>query len=64
MIFNRESVIISDNVSFETLLDRTCERLWGKQVQYSIKRIRNLENTLQEIEQELDSILSQKSDMD
>lgn len=62
MIINRESVIVSENVSFETVLDRTCERLWGKKVQYSIKRIRELESALLGIEQELDDVLRQKSD--
>lgn len=61
MIFDKESVILSDNVSFETVLDRTCERLWGKKVQYSIRRIRELEATLQGIEHELDTLLCEKS---
>ncbi|MDR2536603.1 MAG: hypothetical protein LBD29_11300 [Treponema sp.] len=64
MIFDKESVILSDNVSFETVLDRTCERLWGKKIQYSIRRIREMEATLQEIEQELDTLLCQKSTID
>ncbi|MDR2518709.1 MAG: hypothetical protein LBD13_04770 [Spirochaetaceae bacterium] len=63
MIFDKESVILSDNVSFESVLDKTCERLWGKKIQYSIRRIRELETTLQGLEQELDT-LCQKSTTD
>ncbi|MDR2493920.1 MAG: hypothetical protein LBD24_01735 [Spirochaetaceae bacterium] len=64
MIFDKESVILSDNVSFESVLDKTCERLWGKKIQYSIRRIRELEATLQGLEQELDTLLGQESTAD
>jgi hypothetical protein len=57
MIFDKGSVIFSDNSSFEAVLDRTCERLWGKKVQYSIRRLRELEADLQNIEQELNAFL-------
>ncbi|MDR0568314.1 MAG: hypothetical protein LBG87_03815 [Spirochaetaceae bacterium] len=60
MIFDKESVILSDNVSFEMILDKTCERLWGKKIQYSIRRIREMDATLQGIEQELDALLAQQ----
>jgi hypothetical protein len=61
MIFDKGPVIFSDNVSFETMLDKTCERLWGKKIQYSMRRIRELEANLQGIEQELDALLCQKA---
>jgi hypothetical protein len=61
MIFNTRSVICSDNVSFDALLDQTCERLWGKKVQYAMRRIQELEVHLRSMEEELDAFLCQKS---
>jgi hypothetical protein len=61
MIFNTRSVIRSDKVSFDALLDQTCERLWGKKVQYAMRRIQELEGYLQSMEEELDAFLYQKS---
>jgi hypothetical protein len=55
MVFNTKSVILSDRVSFDALLDQTCERLWEKKVQYAMRRIQKLEADLQCMEQELDA---------
>jgi hypothetical protein len=60
MTFNTKSVILSDTVSFDTLLDQTCERLWEKKVQYAMRRIQKLEVDLQCMEQELDAFFYAK----
>ncbi|MDR0721762.1 MAG: hypothetical protein LBF75_03050 [Treponema sp.] len=59
MIFNTRSVIRSENISFDALLDQTCERLWDKKVQYAMRRIQELEVRLQRMEEELDVFLCQ-----
>ena len=43
--------------SFETVLDTACERLKEKQIQYSIRRLRELEVELAALEKELDIFL-------
>jgi hypothetical protein len=60
MTSGEKPVIISDAPSFETVLDETCERLWDRQVQYSIQRIHELEDHLTGMERELDAFLLQK----
>ena len=42
------------DTSFETLLDTTCERLWEKQIEYSVRRIQEMDEALLNIEKELD----------
>jgi hypothetical protein len=53
----REPIIRSNNTSFETVLDETCERLLGKKGQYSITRLVQMEADLVEMEKELDTFL-------
>jgi hypothetical protein len=53
-----KAVALSNNLSFDMVLDRTCGRLWERQVQYSIRRIRNLEERLVALERELDALVS------
>ncbi|MDR2194118.1 MAG: hypothetical protein LBP19_06595 [Treponema sp.] len=53
----REPIIHSNNTSFETILDETCERLLGKKGQYSITRLVQMEADLIEMEKELDTFL-------
>ena len=43
--------------SFETMLDLTCERLWGKHIQYSIRRIQEMDEELKKLEEELDEFI-------
>ena len=43
--------------SFEAVLDATCERLWERHVQYSIRRIREMEEELNAIEKALDEFM-------
>ena len=44
-------------ITFDTLLDETCERLLDRQVKYSIQRIHELEKRLDTLERELDEFL-------
>ncbi|MDR2159453.1 MAG: hypothetical protein LBP23_05225 [Treponema sp.] len=52
---------VTDNSSFETLLDNAFERLRDRQVQYSIKKIGELETALLELEADLDRFLLEKN---
>jgi len=44
-------------ISFDSILDETCERLMDRQLEYSVLRIRELEKRLAELEAELDEFL-------
>ena len=48
---------ISTDTSFSDVVDETCERLREKHVQYSIRRIHEMEDTLISLEHELDQFL-------
>ena len=43
--------------SFEAVLDETCERLWEKKVEYSIQRIKEMDEELLKFEEELNEII-------
>ena len=43
--------------SFEAVLDATCERLWERHVQHSIRRIREMEAELNNIEKSLNEFM-------
>lgn len=49
-----EKIVLSDPPSFEELLDKTCERLWDKKKQYTLRRLRELDERLRGLEQELE----------
>ncbi|MDR2029602.1 MAG: hypothetical protein LBP93_08715 [Treponema sp.] len=51
------AAILSDNSSFETVLDETCDRLRDKKIQHSIRRIRLLEEVLGNLEDELEAMI-------
>jgi len=51
-------VFSNQRLSFETLLDEMCERLYDTRQQGSLKRIRKLEALLDELEQELEELSS------
>ena len=61
MVSDKNPAILKDydlvEFSFETVLDSTCERLWEKQVQHSIRRIREMEEELKGLEKELDEFI-------
>jgi len=40
--------------SFESVLDTTCERLWERRIQYSLRRIREMDVELENLEKSLD----------
>ena len=46
--------------SFEFVLDTACERLRDKYIQYSIRRIRELNEELMVFEKELDEFIGQR----
>jgi len=43
--------------SFDTVLDTTCQRLWERQIQYSLRRIREMENELNSLDKELEQFI-------
>jgi hypothetical protein len=47
---------LSASPAFETVLDQTCDRLWDRKVEYSIRHIREMEERLALLEQELDAL--------
>jgi hypothetical protein len=47
-----------DDISFDSILDETCERLLDRQVKYAIQRIHEMEQRLDTLERELDEFLS------
>ena len=49
-------VLSSQQLSFETLLEDICERLQDAKEQGSLKRIRKMEEVLEELEKELDEL--------
>jgi len=46
--------------SFEAMLDTTCERLMEKHIQYSIRRLGEMDAELARLEKELDDFLCLK----
>jgi len=46
--------------SFEYVLDSACERLWEKQVEFSIRRINEMEIKLDIFEKELEEFLGKR----
>ncbi|MDR2757822.1 MAG: hypothetical protein LBB78_00405 [Spirochaetaceae bacterium] len=54
---NSEEIVLSDPPSFDDLLDKTCERLWNKKKQYTLRRLRELDHNLNILEQELEQIV-------
>ncbi|GHV68365.1 hypothetical protein AGMMS49928_07670 [Spirochaetia bacterium] len=49
---------MADGESFQAVLDETCDRLWDTKVQYSLRRIAELDAALQKMETELDGFVS------
>jgi hypothetical protein len=59
MISGEKPLTLSDTFSFEEVLDQTCDRLWDKKVQYSIRRIQEMEDYLDKLERELNALVLQ-----
>jgi hypothetical protein len=53
----REPQVLDRDLSFENVLDTACDKLWEKKVNHSIRRIRELEDTLRILEKELDDLI-------
>jgi hypothetical protein len=51
---------LEEPVSFERVVDAALERVWDKKVQFSIKRLREMEAQLLIMEKELEGILHAK----
>jgi len=47
--------------AFSDVVDKACERLLDRQIKYSIRRIREMEERLCELERELDDFLHSKN---
>lgn len=60
MTFERKPVVLTEKPAFETVLDMTCERLKEKHIQYSIRRIREMNEELAVLEKELDEFIATK----
>jgi hypothetical protein len=59
MVLKKGPMIFQENPSFEAVLNSAFERLWGKKVQYSIRRIQEMDGYLQNLEKELDELIRQ-----
>jgi hypothetical protein len=57
MTINEKSAAVSGIISFNDLLDETCEKLMDKQIKNSIRRILEMEERLANMEKELDEFL-------
>jgi len=53
-----QQAALYDDISFDSILDETCERLLDRQVKYAIQRIHEMEQRLDTLERELDEFLS------
>ena len=58
MAFEQRPVIVTEDTSFDSVLDSACERLWDKHTQHSIRRIDELGEELDRLEKELDQFIS------
>jgi hypothetical protein len=51
------TAVFTDKSSFKEVVDQSFDRLWEKQVQISIRHIRDLEDQLNALELELDRMI-------
>ena len=66
MVYDKNSVILKPDYdlkesSFETVLDTTCDRLWERKVQHSIRCISEMEEKLKGLEKDLDEFLAREN---
>ena len=57
MAFEQKPVVLKEAPVFEAVLDTACERLREKYIQYSIRRIMEMEDELARLENELDEFI-------
>jgi hypothetical protein len=55
-----KTVVLSEHLTFTEVLNGACDRLWDKKVELSIRRIRQLDEYLVRMEQELSAFISGK----
>jgi len=53
----QEKITLFSDITFDSILDETCERLLDRQVKYTILRIGEMEKRLSRLELELDEFL-------
>jgi hypothetical protein len=53
-----EKIVPSAPLSFEDMLDETCERLWDKKKQHTLQRLQELDDHLSCLEQELERLVT------
>jgi len=53
-----KKAILGSEITFDSILDETCERLLHRQVKYAVQRIYEMEKRLCNLERELDEFLS------
>ena len=60
MTLDDKPVVMPDIYSFKDVLDKACDELMDKHVNYSIRRIQEMEEFLILLERELDEFLARK----
>ncbi|MDR2247094.1 MAG: hypothetical protein LBE17_10590 [Treponema sp.] len=58
--FSEKAAVLEERSSFNKVLDGACERLWNKKVELSIRRIKQLDEYLIRMEQELTTLIPGK----
>ena len=57
MAFEQKQFVTAEDTTFDSVLNTACQKLWDKHTQYSIKRLKDLDEELDKIEKELDKFL-------
>ena len=60
MTYEKRPVLVTEETSFDSVLNSACERLWDKHSQHSIRRIQELSDELDKLERELDQVLNRR----
>ena len=58
----KPAILTRDSASFEAVLDTACERLWEKQIRYSLRRIKEMDKELDRLENELTQFICLRAD--
>jgi hypothetical protein len=62
MAYEKRPPVVTEDLSFNEVLDSACERLEDKQIQYSIRRLHEMDLRLENLEKDLnDFLLREKS---
>jgi len=57
MAFEQKQATMTEDISFDSVLNSACQKLWDKHTQYSIRRLKDMDEELNKIEKELDQFL-------